>query len=257
MDDQSYPAPPTDHIDPDDPHTMTAPLEIQSVLRNVKLGRALVHLHVPGMASSMITTILDVDSKQDLLIFDSSADAHMNQQIQRARKLICQASVERIQVKFVCPAAKPCEFEGKPAFATTFPAALSYLQRRDYFRIDTPVANPVMCRITVIENKKPRVVTLPLADISAGGVGLYDEMQLPDHSMGTVYKDCQITLPDVGLLKVDLRIKHVVEQTLPNGKARFRLGCEFERPSGPMLNLVQRYVSRLERELIAKRRGFN
>ncbi|MAL01283.1 MAG: flagellar brake protein [Alcaligenaceae bacterium] len=245
-----------DDIDPADPYTLTAPLEIQSVLRNIKLSKSLVHVYVLGQDASAITTVLDVDSKENRLIVDSFNDPTVTQQVQRARKLVAQATLDRIHVKFVCPPLAPCEFEGKPALQAAMPAALSYLQRRDAYRIETPVVNPVMCTITLSEDTKTRKVRLPLADISIGGIGLYDEQQLPEHSIGTIYEDCQIVLPEVGNLTVALRIQHVTDQTLTNGKTRLRLGCAFVNPSNSAINMVQRYVGRLERELLAKKRGF-
>jgi|TARA_R110000851_G_scaffold165169_2_gene309954 c-di-GMP-binding flagellar brake protein YcgR len=247
---------PIDDIDPDDPYTLKSPLEIQSVLRNIKLNKSLVHIFVLGQDASAITTVLDVDSKADRLIVDAFNDANVTQQVQRARKLVAQATLDRIHVKFVCPPLEPCEFEGKPALKAVMPKALSYLQRRDAYRIETPVASPVMCTITSSEDSKAHKVHLPLADISIGGLGLYDEQQLPEHAIGTIYEDCQIALPEVGSLTVALRIQHVTDQTLTNGKTRLRLGCAFVNPSNSAVNMVQRYVGRLERELLAKKRGF-
>src|SRR5690606_35913638 len=100
---QAQPEPPIDDIDPNDPHTLTAPLEIQSVLRNIKLSKSSVHIYVVGQTASAITTVLHIDSKSNKLIVDSFNDASANQQVQRARKLIGQATLDRIQVKFVCP----------------------------------------------------------------------------------------------------------------------------------------------------------
>lgn len=255
-DDQSLPAPPTDNIDPGDLHTLTSPLEIQSVLRNVKLNRALVHIYIQGQNTSAITSILDVNAKTSLVTFDALNDASLNQQIQQAQKLIAQTSLDRIQVKFICPPVSPCDFDDKPAFQAATPAAMSYLQRRDAYRIETPVATPVICTITVSTNQQTRKFKLPLADISNGGVGLYDELQLPETSIGTVYEDCQISLPNVGSLNIALRIQYLTEQPLTNGKPRLRLGCAFVSPSGTAINMVQRYTGRLERELLAKKRGF-
>ncbi|RIY40957.1 flagellar brake protein [Neopusillimonas maritima] len=256
MSENQSPMEPIDDIDPDDPYTLTAPLEIQSVLRNIKLSKSLVHVYVLGQEASAITTVLDVDSKENRLVIDSFNDPTVTQQVQRARKLIAQATLDRIHVKFVCPPLASCEFEGKAALEAAMPTALSYLQRRDAYRIETPVVNPVMCTITLSEESKTRKVRLPLADISIGGIGLYDEQQLPEHSIGTIYEDCQIALPEVGNLTAVLRIQHVTDQTLTNGKTRLRLGCAFVNPSNSAINMVQRYVGRLERELLAKKRGF-
>lgn len=247
---------PNPNIDVNDPHTITAELEIQSVLRNIQRQRSLLHVHVSNSITAMISTVLDVDRNSNQWIFDISADASTNQRVQSANKIIVETSLEKIHIKFVCSGVKPCDFEGKPALCAPLPQALSYLQRRDFYRINTPITHPIMCRIPVREHQKLKVVSLPLGDISGGGIGVFDDNHLPERSMGTIYDNCEITLPDVGVITVTLRIQHVVAQELPSGKTRFRVGCAFVRPSGPTLNLIQRYVGKLERELIAKRRGF-
>jgi len=249
--------PSTSHsVDANDPHTLTAPLEIQSVLRNVQRQRSLLHVHVPNSVTAMISTVLDVNAEQNLLIFDISADSATNKRVQTASRILVEASLDKIHVRFACGQVSPCDFEGKPALCAPLPQALSYLQRRDFYRINTPITNPVLCKVPVQENNRAKVVTLPLGDISGGGIGVYDDNQLPDISMGALYNNCEINLPDVGVITVTLRIQHASTQELPSGKTRVRLGCSFVRPSGPTLNMVQRYVGKLERELIAKRRGF-
>ncbi len=247
---------PPANVNPNDPHTLTAPLEIQSVLRNVQRQRSLLHVHVPNSVTAMISTVLDVDADKGLLIFDISADNATNRRVETATRILVEASLDKIHVRFACGQVKACDFEGKPALCAPLPAALSYLQRRDFYRINTPVTNPVLCKVPVHENNRAKMVSLPIGDISGGGIGVYDDHHLPDISMGTIYNNCEINLPDVGVITVNLRIQHASTQELPSGKTRVRLGCSFVRPSGPTLNMVQRYVGKLERELIAKRRGF-
>lgn len=257
MDSSSTQASPTStHVDASDPHTLTAPLEIQSVLRNVQRQRSLLHIHVPNSVTAMISTVLDVDGEKNLLVFDISADTLTNNRVQQANRILVEASLDKIHIRFACGHVRPYEFEGSPALCVALPRALSYLQRRDFYRIDTPITNPVICKIPVQENNRSKIVSVPLGDISGGGIGIYDDNNLPETSMGTIYDNCEINLPDVGVITVSLRIQHSSVQELPSGKTRTRLGCAFVRPSGPTLNMIQRYVGKLERELIAKRRGF-
>lgn len=258
MEPSSIPAPTQpQNIDANDPHTITAPLEIQSVLRNVQKQRSLLHVHVPNSVTAMISTILEVDGDKNLLVFDISADNLSNNRVQQANRILVEASLEKIHVRFACGQVKPCEFEGKPALCAPLPQALSYLQRRDFYRINTPITSPVICKVPVHENNRSKVISLPLSDISGGGIGVYDNHEMPDISVGAIYDNCEISLPDVGVIKVSLRVQHALTQELPSGKTRIRLGCAFVRPSGPTMNMVQRYVGKLERELIAKRRGFS
>ena len=109
------------NIDTSDAHTLTATLEIQSVLRNVQKQRSLLHIHVPNSVTAMISTILEVDGDKNLLIFDISADNLSNNRVQQANRILVEASLEKIHVRFACGQVKPCEFEGKPALCAPLP----------------------------------------------------------------------------------------------------------------------------------------
>ncbi|KAF1024013.1 MAG: Flagellar brake protein YcgR [Paracidovorax wautersii] len=125
------------------------------------------------------------------------------------------------------------------------------MQRRDVFRVRTPVAQPVLCLV----NTGGQEVALPLDDIGAGGVGLFDDAGTLDPTVGKVYRACRLELPEIGSVPVDLRVAQAREVTLPNGRVRQRLGFAYEGHNARAQQLIQRYVIQLEREAIARRRG--
>jgi hypothetical protein len=57
------------------------------------------------------------------------------------------------------------------------------------------------------------------------------------------------------VLSVNLRVREILKIELPNGDQQLRLGCEFISLPGTRLTLIERYITRLERERKAKSTG--
>jgi len=110
----------------------------------------------------------------------------------------------------------------------------------------------VQCKL--VYDEKP--VTLTLDDISTSGLGAFDDDQKLDLTLGRLYPDCSVDLPGVGQIDIGLRVAYSEQRTAANGKIRQRVGFSFENPSRATEMTVQRYVSKLERDLIAKKKGF-
>ena len=237
------------------PYSVASPLEILAILRSVQRKNSLIRLHVPGRVATMLTMLLEIDTNTKTLVFDSAAEEELNERILSFEKLTFETAVEKIHVQFSTTQLTPCMHGDRPAFRADFPTELIYQQRRILFRIATPVLDPVLCRIPVTGVHGKQVVSVPLYDISGGGLAIFDDEERLDHTIGTIYNDCSIDLPGLGTISVALRIQHVRQKTFPNDTTRLRVGCAFVQPSGMTLSIIQRYVSKLERETIAKQRG--
>jgi c-di-GMP-binding flagellar brake protein YcgR len=99
-------------------------------------------------------------------------------------------------------------------------------------------------------------VVLTLQNVSGGGIAMVDEKKLLDPTIGRIYKDCRIDLPGGTLVVATLQIRNAQEITLANGKSIRRLGCLFLDLPKSMMNAVQRYITKMEREQNAKATGF-
>ncbi|MYN14833.1 hypothetical protein GSY71_16970 [Pusillimonas sp. TS35] len=238
---------------PESRYALTTVPEITDVLRRVHQQRVLLQMSVSPGANAIVTTLLHIDAPNRRLIVDDAPGADLNARILAARAVRFEASLDNVRVNFSTAGGAACSFEGAPALSMPFPDVLMRIQRRDYFRVATPVATPVICRIPVKGEANP--VQLPLDDISGGGLSMFDDGAGLAHEPGTTYKDCEIDLPSVGIVKVDLRLTNARQVSMPSGRVRFRLGCAFVPPSGPAVNQIQRYVTHLEREAMARRRG--
>lgn len=94
-----------------------------------------------------------------------------------------------------------------------------------------------------------------LVDISCGGIAILDDQRQLNIAVGTRYTDCQVDLPGIGLLEINIEIRNSQDLTLLNGRTTRRVGCEFLNLSSRTLATVQRYIMKLERERNAKMTG--
>jgi hypothetical protein len=88
-----------------------------------------------------------------------------------------------------------------------------------------------------------------LLDISGGGVGLMATPSLAALlQRGGFLSDCKMTLPDEGLLVANLCVRNKFDVTTRGGSRYVRVGCEFIALPGARMSMVQRYITRVERE---------
>lgn len=235
-----------------DPHAVTSPLEILSILRAIEKNKTLIRMHASRPNSTIVTTLLEIRTEDRTIVLDSAPQEDINQRLIAADSVTCEASLDSVNIRFHVAQIQSCTHDNRPALCCGLPAQLSRIQRRDAYRISTPIANPVQCKLVHDEKS----ITLTLDDISTSGLGAFDDDQKLDLTLGRLYPDCSVDLPGVGQIAIGLRVAYSEQRTAANGKIRQRVGFSFENPSRATEMTVQRYVSKLERDLIAKKKGF-
>lgn len=241
--------------DEDDPFLVTSRLEIQALLRSIEEKGALLRMHVEGRTVAIITTILEIDPDNNVLIVDDSSDDDFNRRISSAEKVSFETNLDKIRIQFSVARVTPCIQDGRPALEAVFPDTITRIQRREYYRVDIPVSSGATCAITA-PGATSKSHTLVIKDISAGGISILDNAQVLDNTLGAVYKNCTLELPEAGTVVTDLQIIRSQDETLATGKQTRSLGCAFLNLSNPTKFIVQQYIGKLERKLNAKRRGF-
>ena len=155
-------------------------------------------------------------------------------------------SPDGVKTQFVTSAARKVMLDSGPAFEVDLPEQVIKLQRREFFRIQTPVSNPVSCHIA---DYPGRPLDLVLFDISLGGCSLWlPAPHAPGFDLGQKYQNCSFELKPLGSLRVGIEIRHRLTTQLRNGNEAVRAGCAFLNMTPSSETLVQRYVGQLERE---------
>jgi c-di-GMP-binding flagellar brake protein YcgR len=231
--------------------------EIVSILRALIQKGALLTVYFDQGKSFLLTSLLALSPDNNGFVLDLGSDAEMNNKALVADKLIFAAQVDKVKIQFALKKLSSTSFNGRAAFLGALPETLLRLQRREYFRLSTPIASPIKCTIPMKRaDNSAFIIEVPLLDISGGGVGLMvhrEEADLYEPEM--IFNNCKIALPEEGLLITTLRIRNAFDVTTKSGTHYIRVGCEFIDLQGPRLTLIQRYITRIERERKARLSG--
>src|SRR5262249_39847953 len=153
--------------------------------------------------------------------------------------------LDHIRIQFEADYAEAVSYEDAPAFRIRLPEAITRLQRREFYRIRIPLGRPLPFVITPDPEVPDKTVTMRVVDLSCGGVALADCPPSFDPTAGHVFKGCRMNLPDLGTVTTDLRVVHVhVDETKAVRTMRF--SGQFRNLPDPMMNLIQRYINRVE-----------
>jgi len=228
--------------------------EVISLLRSIGEHNQLVRMLINHGNDTIVTSILNIDETNNMVLLDCAPTAIMNQRVLNSEKLSFETVLENIRILFNSSAAESCVYEGLPAFAIPLPTSVVRLQRREFYRVPTPITTPVYCTVSIRTADQVTPIVTTLHNISGGGISIVDEKKLIDPTQGRIYENCRIDLPG-GAVTVDLQIRNLLEVTLTNGKVINRIGCAFVGPSNGTLGAVQKYITKLERDQNAKATG--
>jgi len=229
--------------------------EIVALLRQIGEHNQLIRMLIKGEADVCVTTILAVDEETNSVILDRSIDRAQNERIVAADRVKCETTLDKIRILFGAAELAGTTWRGEAALRAEIPPTLIRLQRREYYRMATPVTNPVRALIPVPIDAGGGMGVFPLHDISVGGIALLDARFQLGTAVGRVIEGCRIELPEIGPIATSLEIRNSLDLTLLNHKTTRRLGLQFVDISRGGLAAVQRYITKLERERNAKLAG--
>jgi c-di-GMP-binding flagellar brake protein YcgR len=221
--------------------TLSAPTDILFELRNLARQNERVTVSFDEGRRSFLTIVLDASEKE--LYFDIGGSDEINAAFLKSERAAFVGFAGGIRTQFLVTQARVVNFEGKPAFAAALPKSVLRVQRREAFRLQVPGAAPYRCRI----RKSEETITLPLYDISVGGVGFMVPTR-PKLLETERLQNCRIDLREGGLLSVTLEVRYVREVQSRLEKSLWHVGCEFIKLSPLNETLIQRFMARIEAE---------
>ena len=231
--------------------------EILAVLRSLIQKGAMITVYFDQGRSFLLTAMIALVSDNKGFVLDIGSDDEMNRRALQAKKLIFTALIDKVKIQFSLDKITAVNFEGRKSFFGNIPDKLLRLQRREYFRLSTPIANPLRLHTTLSRPDGSLFqAEFPLIDISGGGVGLTVSLeQAKLFERGALLYDCRLMLPEEGLLVATLCVRNLFNVTTRSGAHYVRVGCEFTDLPPARLTLVQRYITRVERERKARLNG--
>lgn len=236
----------------EDAYAVTNATEIAALLKRLADEHTLLRLDAPkyGVVISSMLLVLDVDT----LTLDAACEPEQNRAFVETRSVRVQGTLDGVVIEF-SGACRPVSHDGRPAFAIARPTVARRLQRREYYRVQIPVASPARCIIQHSGLSWARAA-FALADISAGGVRLIDrEALLEPIGVGTRLAGCVLDLDAGARVTLDMRLVRTSYWRGTEGRRRhYAAFCYVDVPPGER-RMLQRYVGEVERKTIAKLRG--
>lgn len=202
----------------------------------------------------LLTSLVSWDDNG--IVLDFGASAEMNRKALQVEKMFCSAQLDKVEIQFILRGVDRIEVGGRPAFHASLPDSILRLQRREFFRLLTPVARPLICRIPLMgKDGEKFILDAHVADISLGGVCLTG--LAPDFALETdmEFGDCSIDLPDGDKISVTLRPCWQIETVSRSGIRAKRAGFAFVKIPPMKATLIQRYIIKTERERKARESG--
>lgn len=199
-----------------------------------------------GAGESFLSVLLDVDVDEGELIFDCSGSSETNRRFLDSDRVVFVGRPGGVPVQFETGRAREVSLRGGKAFAVDLPSRLIRLQRREYFRVETPRVKPLM-----FFGRLPggALLKLPAHDISVSGIGLNADALPDDLVMESVLENCHLMLPgETKELFFAAIVRRIVEMETRSGTRYWRVGLEFRNLSTGDETRIQRYIDRLERE---------
>jgi flagellar brake protein len=223
---------------------------VYSRLEIVGFLRALVARHERvgvefGSGDFVVTALLAVDEHAGQVVCDYGADASAMNRLLRAERLRFATQLDHVDIRFLSDAAVAGDYDDGPAFRIALPTSLLRVQRREAYRLKLPLGRPLWCEIGEAETPNERIV-VRVRDISVAGLSLADLPQQWRVAQGMVFPGCGVAMGDLGTLTLNLEVMHTTE-----GTSR-RCGCRFVDLAPGVATVIQRYITRIEREQHAR-----
>jgi c-di-GMP-binding flagellar brake protein YcgR len=219
--------------------------EIAAILGRVSRERTLVTVYTGNESEFVVSMILAVGTEFEEVVMDMPASPEAQVRLLAAEELVCVIFFENVKVQFRAPLAQATTHEGRPAFRLRLPSQMLRLQRREYFRVRTPVTGQATCLVPASRGNA-KYESLQLLNISVGGLAVMSYPHNFELPVGETIRDCFLDLPGVGPVNVAFRVVNVYDDEASNDARR--CGCEFVNLSPQARTMVQRYVNRVEAE---------
>lgn len=161
-------------------YNVTSSVEICFLLNKILEKKSLLSLYPSSNSHTVIlSSILALDRERGRLILDYGINDVLNQLALNRGHMHCITSLDRVRVEFSCEDLRRIRYEERDAFSARIPTVLKRFQRRNFYRIATPIVDPITCSIPLKShdnlNEKQSFLIFNLLDISCGGMALLNQ----------------------------------------------------------------------------------
>jgi c-di-GMP-binding flagellar brake protein YcgR len=228
--------------------------EITQILTDLSKRNEMLKVSFNDNRDVCLTTIIAVDIKSHAVHLDIGIDDAFNSRLLASHHVVFSKD-DGIKIKWVSAHVSLVTLKDGKAIKIALPQKLLRLQRREFFRLTTPIVNPVPCQIPIAEavsSDVERVLEFTLIDVSLGGIGIIVFGSLDETLVvGANFDQCKISFPDVGVTNLTLEVRHITVIPTQDNAIKHHIGLQYINPSRGNEGLINRYTHNLERLAMA------
>jgi c-di-GMP-binding flagellar brake protein YcgR len=242
------------HSPEEEPYLVHNFKEIIQILSDLSKRKTMIKASFNHGEDEYLTTIIDIDEKNHAVYLDVGLDEAFNNKLLQSSHVVFLRD-DGVKIKWVSEQVSVVSKTDGKAIRISLPIQLVRMQRRDFFRVPTPILNAVPCRIPVpndVDSDAEKTLELTLVDVSLGGVGVIATDPLhPALVEGASFDSCKISFPDVGMANLTLQVKNIMPVPVKSGSIKYRIGLQYIEPSRGNEGLIHKYTFNLERSMLA------
>lgn len=204
---------------------------------------------------SFLTTIVEIDSKNNLLALDCAPNEQLNRALLGSPKVLFRTEVEGVKASFTGKNIRQEKIGGHNALVMNMPDSMFWLQRREYYRVKVPMSHESsLCEIRFMTDfedgseSEERVGQFRVLDVSIRGFCFlntqaeFKELLEPE----THIAHCSIHLNDGSYDRVEFEVRYLSEVKISSSTTYYRVGCRFTQISHSFEHSIQRYIQSIE-----------
>ncbi len=222
-------------------------LEIVRILRDLVRNTQLVTVYFNEGRDFILTTVLEVDGDKNYVVLDYGPGEALNQRLLAANRAVLVTRHNQVRVQFSVDQVLKAIYQKEPAFVVPVPNSLIRVQRREFYRLSTPLGQRLNLSMVGADGN---LIHAHIVDISIGGVGIIEppEGQQCGWEEGTLVPTCRIELPEEGVIEADIEIRNRYQTGNKNGEPVYRIGCRLLNLDSRRSASIQRYIQKIELE---------
>jgi len=232
------------------------PKQIINHLKKLMTNKCLISA-VFGEKQSFLTAILAIDEKNNLITTDCGPKEYLNNELLSCGTVECKTDYEGIKVLFKGLQVKKSGDAGQFALEMKMPDELYWVQRRNSYRVRSPLSKNSYCTVTLqdleqdSENETEETHELKLYDISVTGFSVLCETQelAEQLTVSSKFDHCQLVLDDDKTYNISFIVQSQTPLNINKPEKTQRIGCKFINPTPPTESAFLRYMQKIEREI--------
>ena len=231
----------------DSPFLISSPEQINLKLAILFKNKCLITAYYGNNGDSFITTVLDIDTQKNRLIFYHSPKEDAIEDLLKSPLITFKTEYQGIQVTFEATRIGKTQHQGITVFSIPIPESLLWIEARSFYRVRSPIAKSSYCQLVL---KDQDAINLKLYDISLAGFSMLNasseisELLIPD----AAFEQCKLILTEAGegTIAFKVRSKYIINSET-SGRIE-KIGCQFTKITPAFENVIQRYMGQIERE---------